>query len=109
MSELNQLLNSRPPQARKINNRKTPRQVYRLLPAVVALRTLHEASPPSITASDMRANAGLSSKGAQRRARIKLKEFKKTAKRAFYPNETIPRFSGNIIKKEPDAGKDQRS
>lgn len=32
---------------------------YKLLPEPVALRSMHEASPPSITSSDMLANVGI--------------------------------------------------
>lgn len=87
VSELEQLLYSKPPQVKKVRNPKLKRQVYELLPPVIALRSMHEASPPSITCSDMKANVGLSSVGAKKRARIKIREFKKTSRRAAYPND----------------------
>lgn len=43
-----------------------------MIPAVIGLRDMNEASPPSITSSEIQANAGIGSKSAIRRARAKV-------------------------------------
>ena len=83
--ERDALLYSVPPQAIRVSKLRAKGQTYRLLPPVVPLRDMHEASAPSITMSDMLANVGLSRKFGERAprrrqqmARDKIEMFKPT-------------------------------
>lgn len=67
------------------------RIVYRLIPHPEPVRSFKEASPPSITRSDMLANVGITpglgeaDRNAMRRARIKIAEFALTSPRHVLP------------------------
>lgn len=80
--ERDELLNKSPGDVRRITRRKDPRQIYRLIPHPVAKRSMHEASPPSITGRETLINAGVGgrfgetvSRGQINRVRAKVAAF----------------------------------
>ena len=69
-SELATLLEKK--EAFRVTARKSKDFIYRMTPEPEAIRTIDEASPPSITSSDMQANVGL----CESRNRIKQAQAK---------------------------------
>lgn len=80
-SEVTTLLQKK--EAVRISSRKGAAFQYKLLPQPEPLRTLNEFSAPSITMSDMLANAGLiASRSRTYEAKAKVEEFSKNRFRA---------------------------
>lgn len=69
------LLYSKPPQVKRVSSRRAKTETYQLLPEVISKRSMHEASPPSITSREMRINAGVED-GNRAHVRAKLKAHK---------------------------------
>lgn len=64
--ERDELLYSKPAQIIRVSGRRAKTETYRLLPPVIALRDMHEASAPSITKRDMLVNARIEGNRADR-------------------------------------------
>jgi hypothetical protein len=77
--EMERLLRQK--EAVRVSKRKNPRIAIRLIPQPVSLRSMHEASTPSITAADIEAYVGIGDDGAVYVARKKVNEYRKVSPR----------------------------
>lgn len=68
-------------EAIRVSKPKNSNIVLRLIPQPEALRSMDQASPPSITSSEMMANVGIGGRAQIRSARAKIREFMKDAPR----------------------------